>query len=129
MSLRHTTELNLSAVNMAAEWARWSRDRRFYAAARKLSDKPVPVVQVGTFFNYAGLGAQEVASHFEWVEADGLPALLERFEAYSNPRRKVILERYNFHARTQQPGESITTFLAALRSLTKTCVLVAPGSS
>ena len=113
MSLRNPTELNFSAVNMAAEWARWSRDWRFYAAARELSSKPLPV-QMGTFFNYAGLGAQEVASHFEWAEADGLSALLELFEAYCNPRRNVVLERYNFHARMQQPGESITTFLAAL---------------
>ena len=120
MSLRNPTELDFSAVNMAAEWARWSRDWGFYAAARELSAKPVSV-QVGTFFNYAGLGAQEVASHFEWAEDDGLSALLELFEAYCNPRRNVVLERYNFHARMQQPGESITTFLAALRSLAKTC--------
>ena len=120
MSLRNPTELDFSAANMAAEWARWSRDWRFYAAARELSSKPVPV-QVGTFFNYAGVGAQEVASHFEWAEADGLSALLELFEAYCNPRRNVVLERYNFHARMQQPGESITSFLAALRSLAKTC--------
>ena len=120
MSLRNPTELDFSAANMAAEWARWSRDWGFYAAARELSSKPVPV-QVGTFFNYAGVGAQEVASHFEWAEADGLPALLELFKAYCNPRRNVVLERYNFHARMQQPGESITSFLAALRSLAKTC--------
>ena len=49
MSLRNPTELDFSAVNMAAEWARWSRDWGFNAAARELSAKPVSV-QVGTFF-------------------------------------------------------------------------------
>ena len=106
MSLRNTTELDFSAVNMAAEWAHWSRDWRFYVAARELSSKPVPTRWERFFFNYAGLGAQEVASHFEWAKADGLSALLELFEAYCNPRRNVVLERYNFHARMQQLGEN-----------------------
>ena len=120
MSLRTPTELRFSAANMAAEWARWKRDWLYYAAARELSEKPAPV-QIGTFFNYAGVDAQEVASHFEWQEEDGLPALLEKFEAYCNPRRNIVLERFNFHARIQQPGETITAFLAALRSLIATC--------
>ena len=33
----------------------------------------------------------------------------------------MILERFNFHARVQRPGESITAFLADLRSLIVTC--------
>lgn len=127
MSLRAPTELNFSATNLAAEWARWKRDWQYYAAARELSAKPVPV-QVGTFFNYAGLNAQEVAAHFEWREADGLAPLLTKFEAYCNPRRNVVLERYNFHARIQQPGESVTTFLAALRSMVVTCDFPDPDS-
>ena len=86
MNLRAPTELNFSAANMAAEWARWSRDWKYYAAAREISQKTV-TVQVGTFFNYAGICAQEVASHFEWQEDDGLPALIDKFEAYCNPRK------------------------------------------
>ncbi|XP_043245773.1 uncharacterized protein LOC122393625 [Amphibalanus amphitrite] len=127
MNLRAPTELNFSAVNMAAEWARFSRDWKYYAAAKELAEKPV-LVQVGTFLNYAGIGAQEVASHFQWQDSDGLPPLLEKFEAYCNPRRNVVLERYNFHARVQQPGESITTFLAALRSLVVTCEFPDPDN-
>ena len=40
----------------------------YYAAAQELNSKPVPM-QVGTFFNCAGLSAQQVASHFAWALA------------------------------------------------------------
>ncbi|XP_043190620.1 uncharacterized protein LOC122390655 [Amphibalanus amphitrite] len=120
MNLRSPTELNFGAANMAAEWARWSRDWQYYAAARELAAKPM-AVQLGTFFNCAGVSAQEIATHFEWQEADGLPALLAEFEAYCNPRRNVILERFTFNTRQQRPDESVTSFLAALRSLAATC--------
>ena len=81
--------------------------------------KPVGV-QVGAF-NYAGVSAQEVTSHFEWQEFDGLDALLEKIDSYCNPRRNVIMERYNFTARVQRPGEGITAYLADLRSLVVNC--------
>ena len=133
MDLRGPTELNFSAVNMAAEWARWRRDWQYYAAARELSKKTT-AVQVGTFFNFAGVNAQEVASHFDWVEADGLPALLEHFEIYlthcnSNSLRDVIpnqgtrqcQNRCDFYTRVQRPNESIADYLAVLRTLVVTC--------
>ena len=90
--LRLPAELNLSASNVAAAWQQWRREWQYYAAARELSDKPV-AVQVGTFFNCAGPAAQEVASHFEWVEADGVAKLIDNFESYCNPRRNIIRER------------------------------------
>lgn len=38
-----------------------------------------------------------------------------------NPRPSVIMQRYKFNARTQQPGESISTYVAELRKLTEFC--------
>ena len=57
-----------------------------------------------------------------------MPPLLKKFEVYCNSRRNVVLGRYHFHARAQQPGESITTFLAALRSLVVTCEFPDPDN-
>ena len=46
---------------------------------------------------------------------------MEQFDTYCNQRRNVVLERYIFHARVQRPGESVTAYLADLRSLIVTC--------
>ena len=57
MSLRSPSELNFQAANMGTEWLRWRRYWQYYLAARELSTKPM-AVQLGTFFNYAGVAAQ-----------------------------------------------------------------------
>ena len=117
--LRAPNELDLTASNVAAAWQQWRRDWGYYAAARELHSKSVSM-QVGTFFNCAGPAAQEVASHFAWVEDDGLEKLLDDFDSYCNPRRNIVRERFEFYSRDQQPRESITSFLATLRKLVST---------
>ena len=118
--LRAPEGLDLAASNLAAAWKKWRRDWTYYAAARELNSKPV-AMQVGTFFNCAGPSAQEVASHFAWQESDGLISLLDHFDAYCNPRKNIVRERYEFYSRDQQPGETISSFLATLRQLVTTC--------
>ena len=121
--LRAPSELDLSASNLAAAWKQWRRDWKYYAAARDLDAKSISM-QVGTFFNCAGPSAQEVSSHFSWIEEEetaGLPNLLAHFDAYCDPRRNVVRERFEFYSRSQKAGESITAFLAELRKLVSTC--------
>ena len=47
--------------------------------------------------------------------------LLDKINKHFNPRPSIIMERYKFHSRTQQQGESITAFVAELRKLTEFC--------
>ena len=47
--------------------------------------------------------------------------LLEKINKHFNTCPSVIIERYKFHSRIQQPGESITAFVAELRKLTEFC--------
>ena len=49
------------------------------------------------------------------------PALLEKINKHFNPRPSIIMERYKFHSRTQQPEESVSAFIAELRKLTEFC--------
>ncbi len=45
----------------------------------------------------------------------------EALKAHLNPKPKVITERYRFHRRVQQEGETITNYIAALKKLAETC--------
>ena len=42
-------------------------------------------------------------------------------ELHFTPHVNVVAERYRFRQRSQQPGESIDTYIAVLRNLSKTC--------
>ena len=48
-------------------------------------------------------------------------ALLKLTKKHYNPKLSVIMQRYKFNARNQKANESISTYVAKLRKLTKFC--------
>lgn len=47
--------------------------------------------------------------------------LVKAVQDHSEPKPSVIVERYKFNSRTQAAGESIASFVAALRHLARYC--------
>ena len=47
--------------------------------------------------------------------------LVEVVEQHRNLKPSVIVQRYNFNTRKQQPGESISTYTAKLRKIAEHC--------
>ena len=47
--------------------------------------------------------------------------LVDKLKEHWQPKPTVISERYRFHQRSQQKGETVTDFVAALRRLAKHC--------
>ena len=47
--------------------------------------------------------------------------LVEKVTAYYAPRRSKIVSRFKFNSRSQQPGESIATYVSELRKLSEFC--------
>lgn len=47
--------------------------------------------------------------------------LVKVVQNHSEPKPSVIVERYKFNSRVQGDGESIASYVAALRHLTKYC--------
>ena len=52
---------------------------------------------------------------------DKLDKIIEQFDKFYIPRENQIVERYNFHKRTQQPGESVLQYVSDLCTLATTC--------
>ena len=76
-------------------------------------------MQVGIFFNCAGLAAQERYSHFEWESEEDkkkLDKIKDQFDKFCIPRENPIVERYNFHKKAQQRGETVLSAAARFRS-------------
>lgn len=47
--------------------------------------------------------------------------LVALVQAHHTPKPSVTVQRFKFHSRTRQPGESVATFIAELRQLTEHC--------
>lgn len=47
--------------------------------------------------------------------------LVRKFKEICSPEPNVIMERYNFNARHQKPGETIEAYVCTLRNMAKTC--------
>uniref|UniRef100_A0A3Q1FDP4 Tick transposon n=1 Tax=Acanthochromis polyacanthus TaxID=80966 RepID=A0A3Q1FDP4_9TELE len=50
-----------------------------------------------------------------------LSELLKKLSDHFTPKPSVIVERFKFHSKVTQPGQSVLSFLAELRRLTEHC--------
>ena len=48
-------------------------------------------------------------------------SLVEQMSKFYNPKPLVTMQRYRFYSRFRQPNESVSAFVAELRSLAKDC--------
>lgn len=63
------------------------------------------------------------STHFQFAEGDEnkLSKVLEQFEQYCNPRKKVVLERHQFWQITQKDSETVDQFVTRLKNRVKSC--------
>lgn len=54
-------------------------------------------------------------------ERNEYDAVLKAFETYVKPKTNVVVERFKFNCRNQQPGESFDHFMTDLKKLIKSC--------
>ena len=80
-----------------------------YEFATGVSEKE-DATRVATFLTVIGEEAVDVHNTFIWAnEGDNLKKdrVLEKFDAFCNPRKSTMYERYLFFSRNQESGESI----------------------
>ncbi len=57
----------------------------------------------------------------EVKEPDDTPAIIKALEAYLRRHRHVLLDRLEFHRRSQKDGETVDAYCTALRELDRSC--------
>ena len=102
------------------DWSAYvERLESFFLAHEIKDDKKVAVL-------LTVLGAKAY-SLLRTIIAPGKPAektyqqLLDAMKSYVNPKPIVIAERFQFHRRNQNEGETLTQYLAQLRKLAEHC--------
>ena len=80
--------------------------------------------QVATFLTLVGPKIfhliQNLVSPLSPAECS-YPDLVKALKAHFKHKVIIIYERYKFHTRSQQPGESIPNFVAGLKACARTC--------
>jgi hypothetical protein len=94
-----------------------------YEIATGVAEKENPT-RVATFLTVIREEAVDVYNTFTWATAGDnlkIDKVLEKFDAFCNPRKNTIYERYVFFSRNQENGESIDHYVTVLKTLSDTC--------
>ena len=109
--------LNLEG-NPSENWRRWKQGFELYLEVSGISDKEEKT-KAATLLHVAGAEALEVYNTFTYNMK--VKPIMDKSEAYCNPRKNVTWERHVFNNRIQQPGEPIDHFVTDLHTKAKTC--------
>ncbi|CAG2219480.1 unnamed protein product [Mytilus edulis] len=109
--------------NIATNWKRFKRMWTNYEIATGL-EKQEGKTRTATFLTCIGADALEIFDGFVFAnegETNDIDAVIEKFENFCIGKTNETYERYCFNKRDQEQGENIDTYVAALRTLVKTC--------
>ena len=115
--------LRLDATNLEEEWKFFLQKFRLYMTASGSSEKPEKT-RLAMFLNFVGDEALKVYNTFIFTapaDAEKLDVVINKFKDYCTPRKNVVHERFLFWRLSQQPGESIDTFVTTLRLRAASC--------
>ncbi|CAC5422751.1 unnamed protein product [Mytilus coruscus] len=109
--------------NIATNWKRFKRMWTNYEIATGL-EKQEGKTRTATFLTCIGADALEFFDGFVFAnkgETNDVDAVIEKFENFCFGKTNETYERYCLHKRDQEQVENIDTYVAALRTLVKTC--------
>ena len=119
----HHLNLYKSYKETPLKWKRFKQKWSNYEIATGVAAKESSM-HVATLLMVIGEESVEVYNTFTWdSEGDALKIgkVLEKLEAFCNPRKNTIYEHYVFFLRKQENEESINHYVTILKNLADTC--------
>ena len=111
--------------DIAADWKRFKSEWENYEIASDLTLETVSEKKrAAVFLACIGTTAYSVFRTFKFANDEDkskVDKLTEAFDKHCISEANVTYERYVFHQRVQQPGESFDDFFADLRKMASTC--------
>ena len=120
-SIRQPDELVL-AGNIAENWRKFKQEFELYLVATGLDTK-TSKQKIALLLHVARKQAIEVFNTFSFTDEEegDFDSVIEKFNAYCNPKKNETYERYVFHSRKQLQGEPIEQFVTDLKLKAQTC--------
>jgi hypothetical protein len=122
-SLKCPEPFSFTASDVAAEWKLWSRSFNWYLKATLKEEKDEEVL-VGVLLTLLGTEGLKIYDTFTFTTGGDdkkIKPVLKKFDEYFEPRSSEFFNRFKFHRRHQQPGESFEAWLVDLTTLVKNC--------
>ena len=80
-----------------------------------------PRIQRAEFINTLGPDTLRICNGLGLKSEDTVDEIIKRIDEYCIGEVHKVMEEFNFNNRDQRPGESVNDYIAALRTLAKTC--------
>ena len=116
------TKLDMKG-NLATNWKKFKRVWENYEIASGLKTKENEM-RTATFLTCIGAEALEIYDGLQFDnenQSKDITVVLQKFESFCIGETNETYERYKFNKRDQETNENIDTYVAALRTLAKTC--------
>lgn len=81
-------------------------------------------LKVALLLNQIGNQALDIYNTFQYVEGeskDNYTDVISKFDAYCQPRKNVVYERFKFFSRSQEEGEPVDKYVTDLRKQAALC--------
>lgn len=114
-----------SSANISTNWKKFKEAYRNYEIAIGIGQEASNNNRrVAIFLHVIGEAGVEKYNTMTWAEPDDklkIIKVIENFDRELGPKSNIIMERYKFLKRKQEPDESCDQFITQLRVLVKTC--------
>ena len=103
-------------------WKLWRQEWSNYSIIMELDNKPEPYKKA-MFLHCIGSDALKIHNTFNFSNDALLKDILDKLETFFIGEVNETYERYLFNQRNQQEGETVDTYITALKTLSRTCNL------
>lgn len=112
---------NFKSTNLSVAWKLWYKQFKIFLLAGDLNETN-DIRKNSLLLHHMGSEVFEIFDSFD-VDEEKISHkdLVKKFENYFVPKVNIIMERYNFFTRRQNPTETIDEYITVLKNLSKTC--------
>jgi hypothetical protein len=122
-SLKFPDPFNFTTSNLALEWGQWRKQFEWFILATRNGEKDEDVL-VGVLLSLLRRNDVKICETFVFVDATDakqIKPVLDQFSDYFEWIKCEVFDRFRFHKRHQQQGESFDKWLVDLMSLVISC--------
>ena len=122
MNIPFPSKLDMKG-NVATNWKKFKRVWENYEIASRLKTKENEI-RTATFLTCIDAEALEMYDGLKFdndADKTKLEIVLQKFETFCIGETNETYERYKFNKRDQEQSETIDTYVASIRTLSKTC--------
>ena len=104
--------------NVAENWRKWKQRFEWLRAGSVRKMRKYKILHV------AGPDALEIYNTFSWENGGDemkMTKIIEKFQAYCEPRKNITWERHVFNTCNQEVGETIDQYMTKLKTKARSC--------